>query len=289
MFRLCLALILALPALPLAAGDCDTGIAHLEGGYTVGAMGSTMIYAQELRLERNGPGLTGRWTGTRHRQVITFSPPATPVAPTDPVTNLPGVEATCTTEVRAMTVDIICEGIYPFTLHKDWTITWEGQSNVIGSYAPAGNTALGQITIDMLTGTPNYGMALAMGMTGAVSGPVELGLNGDLDVSITALPTPVTTLPNARAYRFSAEIDPPAPSATLNLIGFAGAKPIGEALVTMGPTPSMIDVTFYGGAPGDHRKQAANLTLTATATFRDCTRTKSLRAADLFAAIGMSP
>lgn len=288
MHRFALVLVLTLSALPAVADDCDLGIAHLSGGYTVGAGGASMTYEQELRLERTGPGVTGRWTGTMHRQVMTFSPPTKPVAPDNPVSAIPGVNATCTTKLLgAQTIEVNCEGEYPFTLHKDWTITWEGQSRVIGSYAPPGEAALGQITIDMLAGTPNYEMALAMGMTGELSGPVEEGLRGELDVGITVLSSPPTDLPAPTLIRFTAEIDPPSPSGFLTLAR-VGAQVVGQAIVAQ-KSPAVVDITFFGTSPFARRRQAEEITLSAHARYRDCSKSKKWRVLDLLNKIGVKP
>jgi len=220
------------------------------------------------------------------------SAPASVAPPATPVTTLPGVEATCTTTTPdSQTIDVRCVGRYPFTLHKDWTITWEGQSEVIGSYDPGGDGKPGRITIDMLTGTPNYAMAKGFGISAEVSGPVHTGMAGKLEVSVGDYGGDTLKLPSAKRLRIIAEMVPGKQNAGADvaLTVTAGGKAAPGAVILPTGDPAIVDVVLHGGSPQHRMNQAQDIHVIGTATLGDCSRLSDHTLLELMLAQGQQP
>lgn len=280
------ALLFATPTL----ADCNLSRAALSGGYRVAAGSGWMEVKNELYLERNGPGLYGAWTGTIHRQVMTFSAPVETVPA--PNAAIPGVKAVCTTTTPdSSTVDVTCEGSYPFTLHKDWTITWAGRTEVIGNVVPPADGAPGQIEFDLTAGAPGYEMALAMGMSNEMRGPIETGFDTALSIEASEPEPPYTELPAAHYVRFKTVLDPPMPTAEVTLFATWAHDPGASAIVKTGPgpAPDSVDVTFHGTSGSARTAQAKAVVLTGSAKFGDCEETQSWTAYDVLREKGLTP
>jgi hypothetical protein len=283
--------LLATALLPaIVNAGCNKGVAELHGGYQIDMGFGLYIYKQEMKLKRDGPGLHGRWIGTEHRQTQ-FFPQAFPVSGAVLNSTIPGVKATCTSTLTPNTHDGVCRGRYPFVVHKDWTITWEGKPTVIGYYKPSEGKGLGRFHIDMLAGAPNGGQAKAraFGMDLSMTGPVQTEIDGQLDISVDS--AGLKTVMGGQAgkkIRFLASLVPASAQrfAEVDLISYRPTLKHAPLQTRLGS--DHLELTFYG-SKSQRREQASNLKLTATAALGDCKLTLSTTALELLLAAGVEP
>jgi hypothetical protein len=285
--------LLATALLPaIVNAGCNKGVAELHGGYQIDMGFGPYIYKQEMKLKRDGPGLHGRWIGTEHRQTLFFPQALNPGPGAVPNSTIPGVKATCTTSTPAPNmIDTVCRGRYPFVVHKDWTITWEGKPTVIGYYKPSEGKGLGRFHIDMLAGAPNEGQAVAgaFGMDLSMTGPVQTEIDGQLDISVDS--AGLKTVMGGQAgkkIRFLASLVPASAQrfAEVDLISYRPTLKRAPLQTRLGS--DHLELTFYG-SKSQRREQASNLKLTATAALGDCKLTLSTTALELLLAAGVEP
>lgn len=173
----CLSILIAAPA-ARADQTCTGPSAFLQGSSNMSAGGATLVYTQTLALHYDGETPPyGRWVGVEHVQSnwnsLAMAPQVQSAVAAAPTVTLPGVDASCETDVPdAHTITVTCVGEYPFTVHEDGAITWEGQSLQIGTYFPASASGPAGMNLDLLIGAPGYSSAPGV-INGFMAGDVE--------------------------------------------------------------------------------------------------------------------
>lgn len=268
-----------LAAAPVGAAECNHGEALIRGTTKVGGGD----YIQEMHLVHEGPGWTGQWVGTRYTMTNTYPWDITRLGtwPSAPY-SLPDTDATCTSgPVDAHTLVMNCEGHFPFLVQTNGTITWATNGKVVGKLSPGPS---GAIAIDLInwSGDTKYRM----------SGRFTTTMPGDLAITVEQAGNPAPADPDdpngQTRFTFRALMPETETSfAALSLVAVRRNDIADDATITA-QTPDELDITFLGDAE-IRRLEAANIVLTAKASFGTCVERRDMTAQELLLINGLLP
>ncbi len=269
----------------LAETTCPGPSAHIDGGYTVAVMGARYEYTQSMTLRYAGSTPPyGRWIGVEHVQhmwnSVAMAPEVMAGVSATPDEHMPGVQAVCDTTVPdAHTIIVTCQGQYPFTMHRSGAVTWEGQSDRIGTINTSPDAPY--IQIDMLANMPGY----------QAQATVDTSMAGALD--------------QTQAYQFR-------PRFTERVLGQSGGSTYSEIEMDLTVTPEASGVTLtgvvnqgpgtvtplgqdgllirlYGETSAARMTAAGHVALTGRLDHTVCPMTGNWRLSDLLLVAGVQP
>lgn len=265
---------------PMQGAGCNHGEAIIRGVTDVGGGD----YIQEMWLEHEGPGWAGRWVGTRYVMTNTYPWDITRLGgwPTEPYA-LPDTDAICTSgPVDAHTLVMDCEGHLGFLVQASGAITWASNGKVVGKLAPGPSGTIEINLIDWGSSGGKYRM----------SGQFTTTMPGDLALTAEEIgpPAPADETDPDGQTRFAFRATMPETDTAFARIALSAARrnALADGAVIEAATPNEQRLTFRGDLEA-RREQAANIVLTAKATFGDCVERRDMTAEALLLISGLLP